>query len=333
MAEVSPDLFVDALQAYQKTAALKAAIDLDLFTAVAEGCDTVETLASRTRASPRGIRILCDTLTILGFLEKTSHSYRATPSTLAFLDRRSPTYVGSIATFLADPSLIAMMTADPAAFVRNGGVAGPGSVEPENPLWVTFARAMAPLATLVAQAVAQRVAEWQTPPRKVLDIAAGHGMFGITLARAVAGTEILAVDWKPVLAVARENADAAGLGTRYRTLAGSAFDVDWGGGFDLILLPNFLHHFDRPTCVGLLAKVRRSQPGSERPNAGGGFRAERGSRVAPSGGQVRLRDAGLDPARRRLYSAGVRCNGPRSRLPWRSRDATSPDTSDTDRVP
>jgi hypothetical protein len=39
---------------------------------------------------------------------------------------------------------------------------------------------------------------------------------------------------------------------------GSAFEVDWGIGYDLVLLPNFLHHFDKETCGGLLKKVRAS---------------------------------------------------------------------------
>jgi hypothetical protein len=39
-------------------------------------------------------------------------------------------------------------------------------------------------------------------------------------------------------------------------LPGSAFDVEFGGPYDAVLLTNFLHHFDPPTCVGLLKKVR-----------------------------------------------------------------------------
>jgi cyclopropane fatty-acyl-phospholipid synthase-like methyltransferase len=92
----------------------------------------------------------------------------------------------------------------------------------------------------------------------VLDIAAGHGLFGIAMAKALPEAEIVAVDWESVLAVARGNAEEAGIADRYRTIAGSAFDVDWGKGYDLALLPNFLHHFDYATCVALLKKVRQS---------------------------------------------------------------------------
>ena len=65
-----------------------------------------------------------------------------------------------------------------------------------------------------------------------------------------------ALDWKNVLAVARENARASGIAERFQTLEGSAFDVPFGEGYELVLVPNFLHHFDPSTCERFLAKVR-----------------------------------------------------------------------------
>ena len=60
MAEVSPDLFLDAILGYQKTAALKAALALDLFTAISQNGGDFHRIAEHTGASARGIRILCD---------------------------------------------------------------------------------------------------------------------------------------------------------------------------------------------------------------------------------------------------------------------------------
>jgi SAM-dependent methyltransferase len=60
------------------------------------------------------------------------------------------------------------------------------------------------------------------------------------------------------LAVAQENAEAAGVAGRFHKLPGSAFDVDFGSGYDVVLLTNFLHHFDVPTCESLLRKVHRA---------------------------------------------------------------------------
>ena len=69
MADVSPDLFMDAVLAFQQTAAIKAALELDLFTEIAKGNVTTEGLARATGAAARGVRILCDYLTVRGHLE------------------------------------------------------------------------------------------------------------------------------------------------------------------------------------------------------------------------------------------------------------------------
>ena len=97
---------------------------------------------------------------------------------------------------------------------------------------------------------------------KVLDIAAGHGLFGIEIAKQNPQARVTGLDWAPVLRVALKNAEKAGVKDRYEMLPGSAFDVDFKGLYDAVLLTNFLHHFDKPTCTGLLKKVRASlKPG------------------------------------------------------------------------
>ena len=66
------------------------------------------------------------------------------------------------------------------------------------------------------------------PSAKVLDIAASHGLFGITVAQRLPKAHIYALDWANVLEVARENAAKQGLADRYHLLPGSAFEVDYG---------------------------------------------------------------------------------------------------------
>jgi ubiquinone/menaquinone biosynthesis C-methylase UbiE len=254
MADISPDLFMDAVLAYQQTAAIKAAIELDLFSEIARGKNTAESLARTTGAAVRGIRILCDYLAVRGHLEKQGGQYRLTPSTAAFLDRSAPSRMGGVIEYLAAPEMIGLFLGD--QFVRNGGSIGLANNAPDHPIWVKFARAMGPSRVPLAAKVASELAA--SSPRKVLDVAAGHGMFGIAIARAVTDAQITAVDWQAVLSVARENAEAAGVSERYQTLAGSAFDADWGSGFDLVLLANFLHQLDRDAVVALLRKARKS---------------------------------------------------------------------------
>ena len=258
MDEISPDFLFEAAFAYHLTAAVKAAVDLDLFTAIARGADTQAELAAATGAAERGARILADYLTVRGFLEKQDGRWRLTPSSAVFLDRRSPAFAGSIFEFMVAPEMVELAMANPDGTVREGGAHGLANIAPENPVWVKFAHAMAPFAAPMADLVAAELAKWPVPPRTVLDIAAGHGLYGVAAAKAVPGASVTAVDWPNVLEVARETAARAGVAARYRLCPGSAFEVDWGGDYDAVLVPNFLHHFDPPTCVGLLRKVRGS---------------------------------------------------------------------------
>ena len=262
-AALNPGLVFEMVQAHQRTAALKAAIDLDVFSAVGDGPGDVVSIARHCSASERGIRILCDFLTINGVLSKQDGRYKHTPSSAAFLDPRSPACMASIAQFLSAPEL-----REPyehlAEVVRNGRTTlpGDGTVEPENPVWVLFAETMAPMMAPLAAPLGALVLEGDSGPLRVLDIAAGHGLFGIEIAKQNPQAHVTGLDWAPVLRVALTNARKAGVHDRYDMLPGSAFEVDFGGPYDAILLTNFLHHFDQPTCVGLLKKVHAAlRPG------------------------------------------------------------------------
>jgi SAM-dependent methyltransferase len=252
----SPALFFDTMNAYQRTAALKGAIELEVFTAIGEGNTTAPAIAARCRSSERGMRILCDYLVIIGFLTKEGANYRLTSDSALFLDRRSPAYIGTAERLLASPTLVDAFK-DVAAIVRRGGeVFSPhGTMDPDHPVWVEFARSMAPMMAMPAEAIAKLAGAANGEPWKVLDIAAGHGLFGIAIARLNPNAAIVAVDWSRVLEVAREHAVSAGIASRYQVLPGSAFEVEFGEGYDIVLLTNFLHHFDPATCETLLRKV------------------------------------------------------------------------------
>ncbi len=256
--EPNPAIVFGAIQGYMQTAAIQAAIRLDLFTAIGEGATDEAALAARTGAAPRGIRALCDWLTVRGLLTKDgSGAYGLSPTAAAFLDRRSPGYMGSIEEFLAAPELVGSVLEDPAGVVRRGGAPGLGSIAPDNPVWVKFARAMTPFAAPVAAATLAWFERHsgRAAPRRVLDVAAGHGLFGLAFAQRYPECEVTALDWAAVLEVAKENAARAGVSGRFRTIAGSAFEADLGGPYDVVLMPNFLHHFDEAGCVALLRRA------------------------------------------------------------------------------
>ena len=260
----SPELFLNAVTAYRDSAVVKGAVELDVFTAIAQGVNTTEALAGHCQAAQRGLGILCDYLCVMGLLEKSAMTYSLTPDSAVFLDRKSSAYMGDIVDFLLDPFFIRDI-GDVARAVRKGGVAtsAAGSDVPGHPMWVTFARAMTGLNRMPAGLLADLVCSNLVPmeaevkkPVRVLDIAAGSGIFGITLAQQQPQAEISAVDWPNVLEVAQENVEKAGISHRYKTIPGSAFEVDVGTGYQVLLLCNFLHHFDAKTCSKFLSRMR-----------------------------------------------------------------------------
>ena len=261
----TPENIFNTINAYQTTAALKTGIELDVFTAIAEGVNDSASLAKKLSASEHGVRILCDTLTMMGFLSKQGSAYALTPESAAFLNRRSPAYLGTISNFLLNDRIIQNF-ANLTQVVKHGGsVVGNGDNEkPNDDFWVPFAKNMAPL-TFPSRTFIARFTEMPAGrPAKILDIAAGHGMYGIQMAMENPNAQVTALDWPPVLEVAKENAKAAGVSSRFTTRPGSAFTTDFGQDYDYILFTNFFHHFDPPTCEQLMRKAHAAlKPGGK----------------------------------------------------------------------
>ena len=121
---------------------------------------------------------------------------------------------------------------------------------------------MAPMMGPMAGPLGAVVLDGTVGPMRVLDIAAGHGLFGIEIAKQNPQAHVTGLDWAPVLRVALENARKAGVQDRYDMLPGSAFEVDFGGPYDAVLLTNFLHHFDQADLRGTVEEgPRGAEPG------------------------------------------------------------------------
>jgi len=246
--------------AHVATEALRGGLELGLFTAIAEGHTTIPPLAAHIGASERGTRILADYLCVTGLLTKADGAYGLAPDAALFLDANSPAYMGLASKFLHHPVLM-HAASDIAQVVRTGKsiLGGEGTIEDENPVWEDFARGMVPMMTPAAQFLADLAGPG---PLRVLDIAAGHGIFGLHIAAKNPEAHITALDWPAVLKVAAENAARFGVANRWTPLPGSALSVDYGPGYDLVLLTNFLHHFDEAGCIDILRRVHASlKPG------------------------------------------------------------------------
>jgi 2-polyprenyl-3-methyl-5-hydroxy-6-metoxy-1,4-benzoquinol methylase len=260
---ITPERIFETLNAYNQSAALKAAIELEIFTAIGEGATSAPALAQRCQAAERGVRILCDYLVIYNFLTKNGNSYGLAADSAIFLNKRSPAYIGAAAGFIVAPEMVDR-SKDLTAAVRNGASSrgDQATADPNNPIWVEFARSMTALQRMTAQNLAEFLGAASGGKWKVLDIAAGHGMYGVAVATANPDAQIYALDWPAVLQVAKENAKAAGVADRIHEIPGSVFEADFGKDYDVVLLTGFLHHFDPQAIDTLLRKVHSAlKPG------------------------------------------------------------------------
>src|SRR5258705_6242661 len=101
----TPERIFNTLNAYQQAAALKTAIEVDVFTAIGAGANTAATIAAKTGAAEKGVRVLCDYMTIQGFLSKENARYALTQESALFLDRKSPACLASMVRFLGGEEL------------------------------------------------------------------------------------------------------------------------------------------------------------------------------------------------------------------------------------
>jgi ubiquinone/menaquinone biosynthesis C-methylase UbiE len=253
---VDPQPIWQLMTAFQLSAAYKTAVEIELFTRIAEGNKTAATIARATGSAERGIRILADTMSVVGLLNKTGSEYSLSDVAATFLDTRSPMYIGGATEFLMSPAQRRGFD-DLTNAVRHGGsqIEGDASMDPNSEMWVTFASSMMPLMMPAAQQIAERIGVDTERKLKVLDIAAGHGLFGIMVAQRYPHAEVYAVDWSNVLRVATQNAERFGVADRHHLIEGDAFQVEFGTDFDIVLVTNFLHHFDAPTNTRFMRKV------------------------------------------------------------------------------
>ena len=261
----TPEHIFNTLFAYQQTYALRAAIDLDIFSAIVGGATEITSLAEKTGAAERGLQALCNYLVPLGFLTKQGAHYGLSQESAIFLNKQSPAYMGSISQFFTNDHMVGNFAKLTEAVKKGGTAAAEGHNQaPNDEMWVTFARTMGPTTAPVAAFITELTGMSHGKTCKVLDIAAGHGMYGITLARKNPNAQVTALDWPNVLEVAKENAQLAGVGERFKTVSGNAFEAEMGSGYDYVLLTNIFHHFDPPTCEKLMKRVHAAlKPGGQ----------------------------------------------------------------------
>jgi C-methyltransferase len=246
------------MQVYKETSLLRTAIELGIFDTIADGFSTVEEVAKRLDAHPRGVRILLNALAAVRLLETSdAATFRLPEAVSTFLVRNSPQYVGGMArVFASDFEWDALRGLSSA--VRAGGTVQEVHAEtPEYSYWEDFASYAVTVAQPTADIAAEVMAPW-TAGRKnldILDVACGHGVYGYTLTARNPQAQVWSLDWPNVLAVTEKHAERLGVRDRAHFITGDMFEVPLGGPYDVVFVTNVTHHFSAERVTELLKRL------------------------------------------------------------------------------
>ncbi|GAA0941734.1 class I SAM-dependent methyltransferase [Nonomuraea longicatena] len=245
------------MKAYHRTSLLRAAVDLDVFTHLADGPAAPGEVAVRVGADARGTRILLNALAAVRLAETDGTRFWLTEAHADLLVPGRPGYAaGMVHVFAGDREWEAHRRI--AEAVRHGG-----SVLAENAetagyaFWEDFARHADVVAEPTAELLADTLKPWATDRAEldVLDVACGHGIYGYTAAKRYPQARVWSLDWANVLDEAHKHAVRLGVADRVERIAGDMFDTPLGGPYDLVLVTNVLHHFSAERAAELLARA------------------------------------------------------------------------------
>ncbi|MBM3130378.1 MAG: methyltransferase domain-containing protein [Chloroflexi bacterium] len=252
------DVLDDISFGLSKAAILKAAIELEIFTRLAEGHRTVPALARLGGLTERGTRILLDALCFIGLLSKQRSEYGLAPTAEAFLVKGKPAYFGdaTLGDFAWETRGQLSKT------IRTGKAIPPTAfADAFEPIWAGIAAS-----ALVdwQKQVESANALWDklgiTPENakglRVLDVACGAGVLSFALAKRHPSVRVTALDRAMVLPYAKQLAEAMGVTAQVTTVIGDALNLEVrAGAFDLVLFGNLTGYASPEQNVGMFRKA------------------------------------------------------------------------------
>jgi ubiquinone/menaquinone biosynthesis C-methylase UbiE len=232
--------FVNDLWAARVSLTLIAAVELDVFTRIAEGKRTAAEIAKAAKTPKRGLERLLEALTGLGYLGRKGAQFRLAPVAETFLVRTKPMFIGA----MADEGRMTLPGWMQLAEVIKTGkpVAGVDTAEGRE-FFPRLVKAIFPLTYNAARALVQAFPQAKLRKvERILDVAAGSGAWSLAFAQAVPAARITAVDYPEVTAVTREYAQQFGVADRYDYLEGDLRQISFGQKeYDLVILGHIIH--------------------------------------------------------------------------------------------
>jgi len=242
--ELSPRPLMRLLGDFGNSRILEAAIEYDFFTLIHRGFDTYEEVAREAGTVPRATRIVLDGLLALALVEKRKEKYFLTPISEAYLVRGKPSYMG-------DFRYVALALWDGMAHLKEtlktGKPLSRMDTSGELQVWEKLVLGIIPIAEPVAKALCDllEIGVRRKGPR-VLDIAGGSSIFGMTILTRDASAQVTQLDWPNVNAVAKKLNRERGLEGRIRFIDGEFRSAPIEDNhYDLIVASNFCR-FESP---------------------------------------------------------------------------------------
>ncbi|MGH7082396.1 MAG: methyltransferase [Acetobacteraceae bacterium] len=240
---------------------LSAAVQLDLFSRLAEGHTTAPAVARALSASERGTRMLLDALSALGLLHKADGRYQLLPASQAYLVRSSPDYAAA----LMETNDLWDAWGQLTDVVRTGRpVHTLERQERAEAFFPTLIRSLHVLNREPARRLAEALAvEARTEELRVLDIGAGSAVWSIAVAEACPKASVTAQDFAGMLGETRRFVERHGLSKRFDYLAGDLNEVSFGTArFDLAVLGNIVHSEGEGSARNLFRRLHTAlRPG------------------------------------------------------------------------
>jgi ubiquinone/menaquinone biosynthesis C-methylase UbiE len=238
--------------------AVMAGVRLGVFERLAKGDASLEELAGELGLRSDGARLLLHALRSIDHVQESGGRWSLTKSSRRWLDPASDTYVG---TFIEHSYDYWEWWQRFERLLETGESVEIHGDDPDDPHWRRYIIGQFELARLSAPEVAKAI-ELPKDPRSLLDVAGGHGWFSAALCKRHPTLTATVVDLPGSAAIGREIIAENGMSERVRHREGDMFEADLGGPHDGALAFNIIHHFDPPTCVRLLTRIRESlKPG------------------------------------------------------------------------
>lgn len=252
-----PDPFLDSFTALVGARALTSATLLGVFDALHEGALDAGSLAERCGLDPLGAETLAEALVALGYLERDGGAYANAEVSDRLLVSSSPE---SIASFVgAQADLHWEVLAGLPGAVRDGEVyAMHERRQEDSPRWEAYMRGLYEIARRDNERDAQLVP--LAAPRRLVDVAGGHGGFSIAMCRRFPELQSTIVDLPPSAAVGRRIVAEQDLAGRIEFREGDVYEIGLGeeGEADVVASFNLVHHLSAERNLELCRMAREA---------------------------------------------------------------------------